>query len=74
MTKNWMKVLFKLRRSLLILTLLFIFSATITPVIAKVSEPNSLVQTQYSSSQLIDRAKQSYLDGNYNEIEYLQNN
>ena len=65
---NWLRNLYfprrapKLpsKRSLLLISLLFIVSMTITPVVAQVTHPTSIVQTQNNFSQLATQARKSY--------------
>jgi tetratricopeptide (TPR) repeat protein len=81
MINNWIKSLFKPKRSRLIkttsrslflLTLLFILSVAIPPVIATISTPNlSIAQTRSNNTQLVDRAKQSYLQGQFEDAASL---
>lgn len=55
----------KLKNSLWLLSLLFILSATIPPVVAEVNRPTPIVQRYSQSPQLVKQAKDAYQQGNF---------
>ena len=59
------------RYSLLIFALLFIVSMTMPPVIAQVSTPNPVIQSQQNARSLAKQAKELYKNGNFPEASKL---
>ncbi len=55
----------------LIIALLFIVSMTMAPVIAQVSTPNPVIQTQQNARDLANQAKQKYQEGDFPEAREL---